>query len=198
LVPIRRDVASPRRAGRPEHRLGPPLFDDRAALHHDDVIGHVAGEGELVRHDHHRHAGARQVSHQLQHLAHHFRIEGRGRLVEQDKLRLHRQRPGDCDALLLTAGQGAGIGLGKAAEADASEQFEGPALGDLPVLMQHVPRAERDVLQRRQMREQLEMLEHHADPAAIGAERDACPARPAADEFAPEVLLFDCQKRRRI
>src|SRR5580700_2663853 len=39
------------------------------------------------------------------------------------------------------------------------------------------------------MREQLEMLEHHADPAAIGAERDARPAGPAADEFALEVLL---------
>ena len=61
-------------------------------------------------------------------------------------------------------------------------------LGDLPVLVQHVPRAERDVLQRRQMREQLEMLEYHADPAAIGAERDACPAGPAADEI-PQVLL---------
>ena len=62
-------------------------------------------------------------------------------------------------------------------------------LGDLPVLVQHVPRAQCDVLQRRQMREQLEMLEYHADPAAIGAERDACAPGPSADQFPPEVLL---------
>ena len=47
----------------------------------------------------------RQVGMCFQHFGDHFRVEGRGWLVEQHDLGLHAQRPGNGDSLLLTAGQ---------------------------------------------------------------------------------------------
>jgi hypothetical protein len=62
----------------------------------------------MRRHDH-RHAVLCQPPHGVQHLADHLRVERRGWLVEQHQLRLHGQRPGDGNALLLAAGELAGI-----------------------------------------------------------------------------------------
>ena len=60
-------------------------------------------------HDHHRHAILRQFLHHGEHLADHLRIKRRGRLVKQDDVRVHRQRPHDGNALLLSAGKLRGI-----------------------------------------------------------------------------------------
>ena len=46
-----------------------------------------------------------QLDHDVEHLLDHLRIKRRGRLVEQHDLRLHAQRAGDGDALLLAAGE---------------------------------------------------------------------------------------------
>ena len=46
-----------------------------------------------------------EVPHHVQHLADELGVERGGRLVEQHELRVHRQRPGDGDALLLAAGE---------------------------------------------------------------------------------------------
>ena len=46
-----------------------------------------------------------QVGHDGEHLGGHPRVERAGRLVEEDRLRLHRQGPGDRDPLLLAAGE---------------------------------------------------------------------------------------------
>ena len=43
--------------------------------------------------------------HDVEHLVDHLRVERRRRLVEQHADRVHRQRPGDRDALLLAAGE---------------------------------------------------------------------------------------------
>jgi hypothetical protein len=50
-----------------------------------------------------------ELDHDVEHLLDHLGIEGRGRLVEQHDLRLHAQRAGDGDALLLTARELAGV-----------------------------------------------------------------------------------------
>jgi hypothetical protein len=50
-----------------------------------------------------------QFDHDVQHFLDHLRVEGRGRLVEQHDLGLHAQRAGDGDALLLAAGELAGV-----------------------------------------------------------------------------------------
>ena len=52
----------------------------------------------------HGHAGGGQLAHGVEHFLDHLRVERRGRLVEQHDLRLHGERAGDGDPLLLTAG----------------------------------------------------------------------------------------------
>ena len=61
----------------------------------------------------------------LMHLGRHPRVERAGRLVEQNRLGLHRQRPGDGHALLLAAGKLLGPGRQFFGEADALQQLPG-------------------------------------------------------------------------
>src|SRR3546814_3992171 len=60
------------------------------------------------------------------HLAADQRVERRERLVEEPDLRLHRQRAGDADALLLAARQLARIVGLAALEADQLDHLAGP------------------------------------------------------------------------
>ena len=60
----------------------------------------------------------------LEHLADELGVEGRGRLVEEHQLGVHRQGPGDGHALLLAAGELRGVGRRLVAEADLLEQLE--------------------------------------------------------------------------
>ena len=56
------------------------------------------------------------------HLADQFRIQRRGRLVEQDHVGLHRERAGNRHALLLTAGEAPGIRIFLALQPDLGQQ----------------------------------------------------------------------------
>src|SRR5690625_1110809 len=86
-----------------EELLGFSDLDDLSVRHEHDAIGRPAREAHLVGDDHHRHTLLRQFDHRVEHLVDHLRVQGRGGLVEEHQLRLHRERPGDRDALLLTA-----------------------------------------------------------------------------------------------
>ena len=65
-----------------KHLVGRTLFDDNAAVHKDDAVGHVAGEAHLVRDHDHRHAAARKLLHDTQDIAHELGVECARRLVE--------------------------------------------------------------------------------------------------------------------
>ena len=61
-------------------------------------------------------------------------VERRHRLVEDDELRLDRQRPGDPDALALTAGELVGVAVGVLGrQTDESQQVLDALAGLLPV-----------------------------------------------------------------
>ena len=141
-------------------------LNDRAGIHEHQLLADLAGEGKLVRHDHHCHAGARQVAHDGKHVAHQLRIECGSRLVEQHQLRLHRQCPGNRDTLLLAAGKLRRIAPMLVGKPYASKQFHRA----LPCLRERYPfhpdRRLDNVLQGGHMREQIEVLEHHADALA--------------------------------
>jgi hypothetical protein len=78
-------------------------------------------------------------------------------------LGLHRERAGDRHALLLAAGEPLGIFVQLVAEADLL-QHRAAARGGLGTCHpQHLARRDGDVLERRQMREQVEALEDEAD-----------------------------------
>ena len=98
------------------------LLDDHAAVDEQHAVGDLAGEAHLVGDDDHGHAVVGELAHHAEHLADQFGIERRGRLVEQDRLGLHRQRARDRDALLLAAGELRRIGIGLVGEADPRQQ----------------------------------------------------------------------------
>lgn len=58
------------------------------------LVGDRLGELDFMRHDHHGDAVFREVAHDREHLAYEFGIERGGRFVEQDRLRIDRQRRG--------------------------------------------------------------------------------------------------------
>ena len=95
---------------------GLPLVDER------DPVAHLASEPHLVRHDDHRHAVVREIPHHVEHLADHLGVERRRRLVEEDQLRLHRERTGDRDPLLLAAREVGREVIGLLRDADALQE----------------------------------------------------------------------------
>ena len=71
-----------------------------------------------MRDDDHRHALLSEVFHDVQHLADDLGVERGGRLVEEHDLRFHAQRTRDGDALLLPAGEAAGVSVDEVGKAD--------------------------------------------------------------------------------
>src|SRR5712692_465428 len=61
-------------------------FDDAAAVHETHEIGGIRYEPHLVADDQHGAALGRQLSHHVQHLGDHLRVEGGRRLVEKHDL----------------------------------------------------------------------------------------------------------------
>ncbi|MCY1541809.1 hypothetical protein D9M68_775120 [compost metagenome] len=118
----------------------------------------------------HGHALHRQLLHDVEHFADHLRVERRGRFVEQHHLGVHAQRAGDGHALLLAAGQPRRVLVGLLGDADLGQQRArlGLALG--LAALAHDLLCQTEVLQHGHVRKQVEMLEHHADFAAVGVD----------------------------
>ena len=114
-----------------------------------------------------RGAAAGEVADDVEHLADELGVERAGGLVEQQDLRAQGERAGDRDALLLAAGQLARVvrrpcRSGPPARAAQRELARGSLLSG--------PGRDRrldDVLQRGQMREQVEVLEDEPDLGAL-------------------------------
>ena len=125
-----------RRARLGQHLGARSLLPDPALMHEDQPRGDAAREAHLVGDQHHRHALARHLLQHLQHLADQLGIERRGDLVEQHQLRLHGERAGDRDALLLAARELVGIGVDLVLEPDAAQHVarrsRAPAAGAMP------------------------------------------------------------------
>ena len=106
----------------------------------------------------------RELAHDDQDLADELGIERRGDLVEEHDVRLHHQRPRDRDALLLAARELVRMLLRLLLQPHLRQQLVGARLGVLAAHLADAPRRERDVVQHRQVREQVELLEDHPDP----------------------------------
>ena len=112
-----------------EERLRAALLDDLPVGHEDDAVGGLAGEAHLVGDDDHGHPALGQADHHVEDLVDHLRVEGRGRLVEEDDLGVHGQRPGDGDPLLLPARELRGVLVGLGLDADPRRAAPGRARG---------------------------------------------------------------------
>jgi len=75
--------SGPRVRGTHQDILGRPMLGDRSCVDEQDMVGDIAGEGDLVRHDNHRGAVFAELPHDREHFSDQFEIERRGDLVEQ-------------------------------------------------------------------------------------------------------------------
>ena len=106
-----------------------PLLADHAVTHHDDMVGDLADDTQVVADEQHAHAVAlAQAADQLEDLALDRHVQRRRRLVGDQQLGLAGQRHRDHHALLLAAGElvrvarQTPLGLG---HADLGEQLLG-------------------------------------------------------------------------
>ena len=147
------------------------FFLDHDAVFHEDGAGRdVAGKAHLMGDHQHGDAGVGQLLHQLKHFTDHLGVEGAGRLIEEDDVRVHCQRTGDGDALLLAARKALGVDVGLVGQTHAGQKLVG-ALGDgLLVLELEQAGGQLKVLLDGQVGEEVEVLEHHAHLAADGVD----------------------------
>jgi hypothetical protein len=144
-------------------------------------------------------------AHDAQHLADQFRIERRGRLVEQHDLRVHGERTGDRGALLLTAremARGSGRACRRCRPWPAAPAASAIAAFRLRPLL-HMDRRLDDVFEHRHVGPEIEALEHHGDiRAQARMQLDLGPAgrrpwRPFPVGFQADRLACDAPPRPR-
>ena len=139
------------------------LLGDDPAVEEEHAVRHVAGEGHLVRDDDHRHLLLREAADDLEDLARELRVERGGRLVEEEHLRVERQRARDRDALLLAAGELARVGVRLRGESHLVQQVHRVRRRLLARAAEHDALRLGDVAQHREVREEVELLEDEPD-----------------------------------
>ena len=142
------------------------LLYDIAAVHEQHARCNLAGKAHLVGNNDHGHAVVGQLLHDFKHLTDHFRVKRRGRLVEQHHIRIHCQRTRDGDTLLLTAGKLRRIAVRLVRQTDTRKQLERTLVRLFIGHDLELDRCQLDILAHGQVREQVELLEHHAHTAA--------------------------------
>src|SRR6202163_914961 len=185
---LREKQLRPRIGRRGEEPCGRGLLDDASGVHEDDAVADLPSEPHLVGHHDHRDAGMRQCFHHVEDFLDHLRIEGAGRLVEEQHLGLHRQRSGDRDPLLLAARE---LRRGRRSflrEPDAFQQRACLALGLLARDALHRDRCQRDVLQGRLVRIEMKGLKDHPDLAPDRRQLTAFGGQAFAAAFDAAVL----------
>ena len=134
-------------------------------------------------HDHHRRLQllvVGQVVDHRHHLGGHLRVEGAGRLVEQDRRRVNRKGPGDRNTLLLPAGKLVRPARPPCRPARPGRAAAGASPRPRPATARGRTRGPAMTFsQGRHVREQVELLEHHADLPPQGAAASPSASAPS-------------------
>ncbi len=141
--------------------LGASLRDP-AVEEVDDTVGIFGHVGLVGDHDDGDFLLAVETDQKVHDLVAGLGVDIAGRLVGEEHVGFGHDRPGDGDALLLTAGELARGVMGARFEADPRQRFHGerPAL---PVAHAAIDQRQLDILDRRGAGEQVEALEHEAE-----------------------------------
>ena len=139
-------------------------FEDFPFVHEDDAVGDGAREAHFVGDDQHSDLAVfGEFDHHVQHFFNHLRVERRGGFVKEQHVAVHAERAGDGDALLLPAGKLAGVFVRLVADADALQVLPRHRFRLRARLFVYPHRAKGEVFENGQVREEVELLEHHAD-----------------------------------
>ena len=147
------------------------LLDDASAFDHGDIVGDRADHRHFVRDEQDRQAKLRvDAGEKVEDRARRFRIERRSRLVGEQHLRVRGERAGDADALLLAAGEFGRVAIALVGKSDEKEELVDPRPDRGAVVAGDLER-QGDILGGSPRREQVEMLEDHADRTPRVAKR---------------------------
>ena len=142
------------------------LLDNHAAVHENNAVGNVARELHLMRDHDHGHTALGKVAHNSKDVAYQLGVQRTRGLVKQHHVRVHGQSAGDGNALLLTARKLAWHEVHAVTQTDLLQLLDSDLLGLLFGTLEHLLLGDHDVLLDRKMREQVELLEHHAQLGA--------------------------------
>ena len=171
---------------------------DPGVVHHRDGVGDLHRLLLIVRHQDGGHALlVVQPPQPAPELGPHVGIERAERLVEQQHLRLDRQRPGQGHALTLPARELVGPLLGPLREPDQGQQLldAGAHLGRLALADLE---AEGHVVEHGHVRERGVVLEHEADAAILGTRPGDVPVRDPDDALVGRLQAGDDPQQRRL
>ena len=115
---------------------------------------------------HHGHALPGQLHHHVEHLANHFGVQRRSGLIKQHDDRIHAQRAGDGDALLLPPRKLARKFVLVGHQPHAIKHFQTALPGFVLIPLQDLDLCQSQVFGHGQVRKEFEMLEHHPHMAA--------------------------------
>src|SRR5665647_3133203 len=138
------------------------LLDEVAVVHVHDPVGHFAAEAHLVADDDHRHAARGEVLKVMKDLADELRVQSARGFIEEHEDRVHGHGAGDGDALLLAARELAGEEVHALGQAHLGQERLCLLDGGFLLLAPDEYRGLGDVLGGVLVREQVELLEHHA------------------------------------
>ena len=130
-------------------------------IHEHHPVGHLARKAKLVGHHNHRHPALRQLTHRIQHLLHPLWIQRTGGLIKKHHLWIQRQGPRNCNALLLATTELGRIFARLLADSHLIEQLNRALLRRGFGTLLHLDWRQGDVVENREVREQVELLKHH-------------------------------------
>ena len=149
-----------------EHVAHHALLDHVTLIQHRHAVADRLDDLHFVGDDYDGHAQLLvDLLEQIQNMAGGVGIQRGGGLVAEQHLRIHRQRAGDGHALLLTAGELAGIGLHAVAQAHQVKQLLRALLCVAPGHMGDLHRIA-NVADGVALGHQVEVLKDHADGLA--------------------------------
>ena len=152
-----------------EHFVRRPVLLDAPVVHHHHAIGELERLLLVVRHEHTRKMDLRvEPTEPAAQILPDLCIERPEGFIEQQHLRLDRQRPGECHALPLAAGQLRRIAIAQVIELHERQQFldAGANLGvGRPLRARAYAQTEGDVFLDGHVAEERVMLEDEADAA---------------------------------
>ncbi len=148
---------------RGEDFLRGSLLVDDALIHKEHAVRDIPGKAHFMGHNQHRQAVPGELPDDGKHFADHGRIQGGGRLVKQDDLRIHRDGADDGDALLLAAGELGGEAERLVRQSDHPQELHALPAGFLPAAPEELRLGQHQVFDHGQMGKEVEGLEDHAD-----------------------------------